>query len=107
MGNCNYQLISTNKIGNVMYCQDCSELMIGIGTFILKFKEAQSAIFLKALKTTQTNYFKDKNPLTNKVFLKTPVSNLMIALNEQELNYSVELLEFAMLRLEVERLVAV
>lgn len=107
MANCNYQLISTNKVGNVMHCTDCSELMIGIGTLILKFKEDQSAIFLKALRSTQKNYFRDKNPITDKVFLKTPVNNLMIALNEQELNHSIELLEFALLRIEVERLVAV
>ena len=39
MSNCNYKILASNEIGNVLYCEEFQEMIIGIGTFILKFKE--------------------------------------------------------------------
>ena len=105
MSQCDYKILSSNEIGNVLLCSDCGELIIGIGTFILKFKEDQAKIFLKALVGTREEYMEKRNLQTNKVFLKTPVNNLMIALNAQELDLSIGLLEFAFLKQEVEDLI--
>lgn len=107
MSNCNYKMLSSNKIGNILYCEDCDEMMIGIGTFILKFKEEQSKIFLKALKSTAQEYNKKRNYECDKVFLKTPVNNLMIALNMKELTQSIELLDLAFLKIEIDKLIIV
>lgn len=107
MKDCNHKLISSSSIGNVMYCGISDELIIGIGTLILKFKKDQAKIFLKALKSTLEEYGQKANKLIDKIFLKTPVSNLMIALNRREMNESIELLEFAFLRLELAEIVPV
>jgi hypothetical protein len=105
MKDCDYKLLSTNEIGNVLFCDNCKEMIIGIGTFILKFKEDQTRKFLHALKTTQEEYNSLKNKNSNKIFLKTPVNNLMIALNERELEQSVDLIEFAFLRKEIDEMI--
>lgn len=105
MKDCDYKLLSTNEIGNVLFCDNCKEMIIGIGTFILKFKEDQTHKFLMALKATQEEYNSLKNKHSNKIFLKTPVNNLMIALNENELEQSVNLIEFAFLRIEVDQMI--
>lgn len=107
MKNCNHKLISSSSIGNVMYNEASDELIIGIGTLILKFKKDQAKIFLKALKSTLNEYVEKSNKLIDKIFLKTPVSNLMIALNRKEMSDSIELLEFAFLRLELAEIVPV
>lgn len=107
MKNCNHKLISSSSIGNVMYNEASDELIIGIGTLILKFKKDQAMIFLRALKSTLDEYGEKANKLIDKIFLKTPVSNLMIALNRKEMNDSIELLEFAFLRLELAEIVPV
>lgn len=99
MTNCDYKLISSNEIGNIMYSDPDKELIIGIGTLILKFKQVQASVFLKALKDTFTEFQTNSNKLINKVFLKTPVNNLMIALNKNELEKGIELLEFGFLRI--------
>lgn len=105
MKDCDYKLLSTNQIGNVLFCNNCKEMIIGIGTFILKFKEEQTHKFLNALKSTQKEYNSLKNKSSNKIFLKTPVNNLMIALNERELEQSVNLIEFAFLRMEIDQMI--
>ena len=105
MRDCDYKLLSTNQIGNVLFCNNCKEMIIGIGTFILKFKEEQTHKFLNALKSTQKEYNSLKNKSSNKIFLKTPVNNLMIALNERELEQSVNLIEFAFLRMEIDQMI--
>lgn len=104
---CKYNLLSSNDLGNVLFCNDCEQLLIGIGTLIIKFKEEQSRIFCKALQKAyqQVNNLDYDND--EKIFLKTPVSNIMIALNERELNLAIELIEFALLKLEVDQLIQV
>ena len=48
-----------------------------------------------------------KNHLVEKVFLKTPVSNMMLALSWDELNLSIDLLQVAFLNLEVSEILTV
>ena len=50
MKDCDYKLLSTNEIGNVLFCDNCKEMIIGIGTFILKFKGRSNAQVLKGIK---------------------------------------------------------
>lgn len=107
MSNCNYKMLSSNKMGNVLYCEHYNEMMIGIGTFILKFKKPQATIFLNALKATFEEYNEKRNYECDKVFLKTPVSNLMIALNMKELTESVELLDLAFLQIEIDKIISI
>ena len=101
MSDCNYKMLASNEIGNVLYCDECKEMIIGVGTFILKFKDEQPKIFLKALLGTKDEYDFKKNHLVEKVFLKTPVKNMMLALSWDELNLSIDLLQVAFLNLEV------
>lgn len=98
MHNCT--VLSSNKIGNVIKCPSCKELVIGLGTVIIKFEPEQSVIFLKAL---QSSIDSCADP-SKKIFLKTPVNNLMIALNQKELKESIELIEMALLQLEISKL---
>lgn len=107
MKNCNFKLLASNKVGNVLYCCECKDLIIGIGTFILKFKNDQSHLFLKSLQASHREYTQLKNRHSNKIFLKTPVSNLMLALNEVELEQSIDLIEFAFLKMEINELITV
>lgn len=107
MNNCDYKILSSNNIGNVLYCNKCGEMMIGVGTFILKFKLAQSKMFLRALITTRQDYRLKRNNSIDKVFLKTPVNNLVIALNSEELDLSIDLIEYALLKVEIEDLITV
>lgn len=104
---CNYKILASNEIGNVLYCDKCQEMIIGVGTFILKFKDEQPKIFLKALLGTKDEYDYKKNHLVEKVFLKTPVKNMMLALSWDELNLSIDLLQVAFLNLEVNELLTV
>ena len=107
MSDCNYKILASNEIGNVLYCDECKEMIIGVGTFILKFKDEQPKIFLKALLGTKDEYDFKKNHLVEKVFLKTPVKNMMLALSWDELNLSIDLLQVAFLNLEVNEILTV
>lgn len=104
---CNYQLISSNQLGNVMHCPDCNQFIIGLGTVILKFCPEQSDMFGKALVKASKDISEDYYEMDQKIFLKTPVNNLMIALNFKELTLAIELVEYALLRFEVESLIQV
>ena len=70
MSNCNYKMLSSNEIGNVLYCKENQEMIIGVGTFILKFKGEQPKIFLKALLGTKDEYDYKKITWLKKFFLK-------------------------------------
>lgn len=107
MTGCNYKMLASNEIGNVLYCDKSQEMIIGVGTFILKFKDEQPKIFLKALLGTKDEYDFKKNHLVEKVFLKTPVKNMMLALSWAELNLSIDLLQVAFLNLEVNEILTV
>ena len=107
MTGCNYKMLASNEIGNVLYCEKSQEMIIGVGTFILKFKDEQPKIFLKALLGTKDEYDFKKNHLVEKVFLKTPVKNMMLALSWDELNLSIDLLQVAFLNLEVNEILTV
>tara|TARA_B100001173_G_scaffold304300_1_gene308113 strand:+ start:3751 stop:4083 length:333 start_codon:yes stop_codon:yes gene_type:complete len=107
MSDCSYKMLASNEIGNVLYCDECQEMIIGVGTFILKFKDEQPKIFLKALLGTKDEYDFKKNHLVEKVFLKTPVKNMMLALSWDELNLSIDLLQVAFLNLEVNEILTV
>lgn len=107
MTGCNYKILASNEIGNVLYCEKSQEMIIGVGTFILKFKDEQPKIFLKALLGTKDEYDFKKNHLVEKVFLKTPVKNMMLALSWDELNLSIDLLQVAFLNLEVNEILTV
>ena len=107
MTGCNYKILASNEIGNVLYCEKSQEMLIGVGTFILKFKDEQPKIFLKALLGTKDEYDFKKNHLVEKVFLKTPVKNMMLALSWDELNLSIDLLQVAFLNLEVNEILTV
>lgn len=96
----NFTILSSNNIGNVIKCPTCKELIIGLGTVIIKFEPDQCAIFLRALQSSIKSY---PDP-SKKIFLKTPVNNLMIALNQKELKDSIELIEMALLQLEIRKL---
>ena len=107
MSSSNYKMLSSNEIGNVLFCEQNQEMIIGIGTFILKFKDEQPKIFLKALLGTKDEYDSVKNHLIEKVFLKTPVSNMMLALSWIELNKSIDLLQMAFLNLKANEILTV
>ncbi|MBI35238.1 MAG: hypothetical protein CMP67_07740 [Flavobacteriales bacterium] len=107
MSSSNYKMLSSNEIGNVLFCEQNQEMIIGIGTFILKFKDEQPKIFLKALLGTKGEYDSVKNHLIEKVFLKTPVSNMMLALSWIELNKSIDLLQMAFLNLKANEILTV
>lgn len=102
---CKYEFLSSNALGNVLFCNDCEQLLIGIGTLIIKFNNEQSRVFCKALQKAQQQVNNMDYETDEKIFLKTPVSNIMIALNENELTLAIELIEFALLKQEINSLI--
>lgn len=100
--NTNYQILNSTHIGSVLYCQDCHELMIGIGTVLIKFSPNSTITFLQTLQRTKARM--DDQSETKQAFLRTPIENLLITLNRCELEQAIDLIHFALLRLEVETL---
>lgn len=104
--NCHYTLISNNKIGNILHCPQCDLFIIGFGTTLLKFSISQSKLFSKALNHAQQKA-KTKPINTNeKIFLKTPVKNILISLNIIELEQTIELIEMGLFHLEIQSLIS-
>ena len=102
---CKYRIISSNNLGHVIACEDCNQLIIGLGTVILKFDPGQCRIFVQALQRATKNFNESGALVGDKIFLKTPVSNMLIAFNKQELQLGIELVEYALLRNEVDELI--
>ena len=82
----------------------CDELIIGIETVMLKLSVANSKAFMKLLKASALKSHKNKN---DKILLETQFDNLFITFNHRELQKSIELLEFAFLRMEISSLLQV
>lgn len=99
----NFTVLSSNNIGNIIKCKNCKELIIGMGTCILKFEPSQAEIFRNALADSLLECTDD----AKKIFLKTPLTNLMIALNKKELLLGIELIDMALLQLEVNNILKV
>ena len=85
-------------------CVGCDELIIGIETVMLKLSVANSKAFMKLLKASALKSHKNKN---DKILLETQFDNLFITFNHRELQKSIELLEFAFLRMEISSLLQV
>lgn len=101
---CKYQKISSNEVGSVISCAGCDELIIGIETVMLKLSVANSKCFMKLLKVSALKAHKNQN---DKILLETQFDNLFITFNYRELQKSIELLEFAFLRIEINSLLQV
>ena len=85
-------------------CTGCDELIIGIETVMLKLSLADSKCFMKLLKSSALRACETQN---DKILLETLSDSLFITLNYRELQKSIELLEFAFLRMEVNLLLQV
>ncbi len=108
----NYLLLASNTIGVVVLDKIKQQVNIGIGTILLSFKKEDAVLFADTLERSRTQLRpcervceKDCGKTSNKVFIQTPMSNMLIALSERELKDSLRLLEWAILRLEVYLLV--
>lgn len=99
--NPNFTLLASNKIGAITFCKKAQQFNIGIGTTLLKFTPTDAKSFLTNLQDLKKQ-LKTKQNCCNKAFISTPISNLFIALNECELLQSIDLIEYALLRHEVE-----
>ena len=97
------QLLASNELGHILFLAETNQMMIGLGTVILKFPPQGCKVFLKTVSGLQCK-LKCSSGCRSKAFIQTPINNMMIALNQKEVSQAVELLEMALLRLEVEEL---
>lgn len=98
-------LLAANAIGAVAFNTLQNKLNIGLGTVLLSFSPEDTALFHKTLLDAKNNLCKCPKGCS-KVFIQTPLKNLQISLTEEELEYSLTLLEWSLLRMEIEELLS-
>lgn len=102
---CQFQLLNSNEVGSVSLCRSCNKYIIEIGTIVLKFESSCTKVFLNSLQKAKQQYFNcSEMEAPQKVYLKTPIDNMMIGLSQKEMNESILLIEFALLKSEVDAL---
>lgn len=99
----NWEVLAHNKVGSILNSKDSEFLMIAIGTVMVKFTREETRIFSNALIGMRKQLQCPKN-CCHKAFINTPVNNLFIALNKEELENSIDLLQMGLLELEVREL---